>query len=92
MPTKRERLERRVKVAIAAGGTLWMLHVFHDANVYAFALVGPMLLGMFRWMANDADPELIGYERHEVDGEDRWFCEVCGKEEGECARCYEVEV
>lgn len=36
MPTKRERLERRVKVAIAAGVTLWMLHVFHDANVYAY--------------------------------------------------------
>lgn len=90
MPTKREVLERNVKIGIAAAATLWVLYPFSHTHPALFGAVGYLLLCTFRWMANEADPPIVGFERHEVDGEDRWFCEVCGKEEGECARCYEV--
>ena len=92
MPTKRERVERNAKVCVAAFVTLYALHLIHGAHPLVFGVVGYLWLGMFRWMANEADPEVLGYEIHDVDGVERYFCEVCAKEEGDCARCYETEV
>ena len=46
---------------------------------------------IFRYIRSymEAEP---AYFAVDVEGVERWFCELCGKEEGACARCEEVVV
>lgn len=92
MPTKRERIIRYAKAAVAFYVAIKLIRWASGLDEPAFILVVAVILGAWRGVINKIDPELIGYERREINGVDRWFCEVCGKEEGECARCYEVEI
>lgn len=92
MPTKRERMVRLAEQAVLFFVALKLIRWSSGEGDAVFGIVTAVVLGAWRGVMNKIDPELIGYQRHDVNGADRWFCEVCGKEEGECARCYEVEI
>lgn len=92
MPTKREcrvRLAKQLVVTLAAAkGLYWLAGV--DRGLF---MVGAgFVLATWRRVMDWASPIDMGYEIHNIDGVERYFCEVCAKEEGDCPRCYETEV
>lgn len=60
-------------------------------EVVSFVLNVGFGVFLFRYIRGvlEAEP---AYFAVEVEGKERWFCELCGKEEGACERCEEVAV
>jgi hypothetical protein len=72
-------------------GFVLVVRPFADISTVGWVVIGIALV-VYRKIMNRIDPVTRFYERHVVNGAERWFCELCGKEEGDCPRCNEAVV